>query len=96
MDRGVQGETGRNWARNGQPSRRATAISGQVSNGMTAKIKAAQQSLVRDNVCAALSELNALQNLVNAQAGKQISVEAANLINSYLANLEQVLRSSLG
>ena len=48
-----------------------------VANSLLAKLDAAQASLDRGNTSAAVNQLNAFINEVNAQAGKKIDAEHA-------------------
>jgi hypothetical protein len=49
----------------------------------------------KDNLCAAVNELKALQNQIEAQKGKKISAEAADLLIAYVNNLISQLISRL-
>jgi hypothetical protein len=58
-------------------------IDQQMQNSLLSKIKNASQSADKENICAAVHQLEALINHVNAQRGKKISDEAADQIIAY-------------
>ena len=69
-----------------------------MQNSLHAKISAALASLDRDNVCAAINELNALKNQIEAQTGKKVSEDAAAELLQYITNVQTflVLASGVG
>jgi hypothetical protein len=64
----------------------AGVIDYTLKNSLLAKIEAAERASSRENICAALGQLEALQNQVNAQIGNKISGEAAELVISNIYN----------
>ena len=58
-------------------------IDEQMENSLLFKIDNASQSATKDNICAAINQLEALINQVNAQRGKKITDEAANDVIAY-------------
>ena len=62
-------------------------IAGQTRNSLTRKVEAAARQARRGNICAAVRTLTALQNQIEAQRGKKISEETADLLTAYVENL---------
>jgi parallel beta-helix repeat protein len=58
-------------------------IAEELQNSLLSKVENAEKSADKDNICAAFNKLEALINEVNAQRGKKISDEAADLIIEY-------------
>jgi len=63
-------------------------ITGNAENGLLAKLKAIQPKITAGQVDAAVSELNAFINEVQAQQGKKISAVAANAL---IAKIQEVI-----
>jgi hypothetical protein len=61
-------------------------IDDNMKNSLLTKIEAAERASSRENLCAALHQLEALQNEINAQIGNKISDEAADLVMSNIYN----------
>ncbi len=70
-------------------------IEEQLVNSLLSKVENAEASVNKDNICAAINKFEALINEVNAQRGKKISNEAADLIILYTNNLIANLRDQL-
>jgi hypothetical protein len=70
-------------------------ISQEMRNSLVAKVQNAHTSSDSANICAAVNELNALRNQIQAQRGKKISAEAADLLIAYVSNLVGQLLSRL-
>ena len=62
-------------------------LSDQIKNSLTSKIENAMKSLEKDRENAAIGQLEAFINQVEAQSGKKISEETADLLISYAENL---------
>ena len=73
----------------------AGVIDEQMRNSLISKIENANNSADRDNICAAVNQLEALKNQINAQRDKKISDEAADLLIDYADNLIAQLLSQL-
>ena len=58
-------------------------IDEQMENSLISKITNAWNSADKENICAAVNQLEALINQVNAQRGKKISDAAADQVNTY-------------
>jgi hypothetical protein len=65
----------------------------QLKNSLVAKVEAALQSVDHGVDQAAVNELNAFIHQVEAQRGKKISLEAADLLVNYAQNLIDVIQS---
>jgi Tol biopolymer transport system component len=63
------------------------AIDAPLENSLLSKVKNAQKSAGRDNVCAAVKQLKAFQREIEAQRGKKVSGEAAELMIAYSSNV---------
>jgi uncharacterized delta-60 repeat protein len=59
------------------------AISSDLQTSVISKVQNSQMSSTDENICAAVHELEALENQISAQVGKKISPEAALLIINY-------------
>jgi Putative metal-binding motif/FIMAH domain len=70
-------------------------IDGQLQNSLLSKIGNAQKSTDKENICAAVNQLVALKNEVNAQRDKKISNEAADLVIAYANNVIATLLAKL-
>jgi hypothetical protein len=66
-----------------------------MRNSLISKIDSAQNSADRENICAAVHELEAFINQIEAQRGNKISNEAADLIIAYANNLIAQLLNDL-
>ena len=62
-------------------------ISDQIENSLLSKVENAIKSLEKDKETAAIGQLEAFINQVEAQRGKKISEETADLLISYAENL---------
>jgi hypothetical protein len=62
-------------------------ISEQLQNSLLSKISNAEKSTSKENVCAAINELEALKNQIKAQTGKKIFEVAANEVMSYIDSI---------
>jgi hypothetical protein len=58
-------------------------IDEQMENSLLSKIENASQSATKDNICAAVNQLQALINQIDAQRGKKITDEAADAVIAY-------------
>jgi len=58
-------------------------IDEQMQNSLLSKIDNASNSTSKDNICAAINQLEALINQINAQRGKKIADEAADTLIAY-------------
>jgi hypothetical protein len=67
----------------------------QLSTSIVTRVENAQNSVFKDNICAAVNQLEALKNQTNAQRGRKISDEAANLIIEYINNIIEQLLNQL-
>ena len=63
------------------------AIAEQLQNSIFVKIENALKANTKGKTCAAVNQLEALKNMVNAQKGHKISDETANLMISYLNSI---------
>jgi len=70
-------------------------IAPELQTSLLAKVDNAEKSATKDNICAAINQLNALKNQVNAQRGNKISNEAADAIIAYTDSVINYLRSQL-
>jgi hypothetical protein len=70
-------------------------IDEQVENSLVSKVNNAGNSATKDNICAAVNQLEAFKNQVNAQRGNKISDEAADLMLEYADNIIMQLLSAL-
>lgn len=62
---------------------------------LTSKIENAEKSVDKDNICAAVNQLEAFINQVNAQRGNKISTEASDLVIEYAKNIIESLLAAL-
>jgi len=62
-------------------------ITEQLQNSLLSKVSNAQKSADKENICAAVNQLKAFINEINAQRNKKISDEAADRIISYVNNV---------
>ena len=58
-------------------------IAPELQTSLMAKVENAEKSATKENICAAVNQLGALKNQVNAQRGNKISDEAADEITEY-------------
>lgn len=70
-------------------------IDDQMVNSLLSKIENAEQSATKDNICTAINQLEAFKNQIEAQRGKKISDEAADLLIAYADNSITQLLSQL-
>ena len=70
-------------------------IAPELQTSPLAKVDNAEKSATKDNICAAINQLNALKNQVNAQRGNKISDEAADEIIAYADSVIAYLLSQL-
>jgi hypothetical protein len=67
-------------------------IDEQVQNSLTSKLDNASKSATKGNICAAVNQIKAFKNQIEAQRGKKVSDVAADLLIAYADNLiEQLL-----
>jgi len=62
-------------------------IDEQMRNRLLSKLENIDKSVTKDNICAAINQLQALKNKIKAQEGKKITVETAILLMDYVDNL---------
>ena len=62
-------------------------IDEQLENSLTSKVDNVEQSADKDNICAAINQLEAFKNQIEAQRNKKISEEGADLLIAYADNL---------
>lgn len=67
----------------------------ELQTSLLAKCENAEKSADKENICAAINKLGALINQTNAQRGKKITDEAADLIVTYTNNLITQLQNKL-
>jgi len=67
----------------------------ELQTSLLAKIENAGKSADKDNICAAINQLEAFKNQVNAQRGNKISDEAADEISAYADSVIAYLLSQL-
>lgn len=70
-------------------------IAPELQTSLLAKVNNAEKSANKDNICAAINQLNALKNQIYAQRGNKISDEAANAIIAYTDSVIAYLLSRL-
>ena len=70
-------------------------IDEQLQTSLTSKVENSLNSSTKDNICAAVNQLEAFKNQVNAQRGNEVSDEAADLFIEYADNLIDQLLSEL-
>ena len=70
-------------------------IASELQTSLLAKIENAQKSADKDNICAAINQLEAFINQVNAQRGNKISEAAADKITAYANSVIAYLLSQL-
>jgi hypothetical protein len=70
-------------------------IEEELQNSLLSKIKNAEKSVDKGNICTAINQLEAFKNQVNAQRGKKISDEAAGEIIAYTDSVIAYLLSQL-
>lgn len=58
-----------------------------MQNSLTTKLENAEQSVDKENICAAVNQLEAFQNQLEAQRGNKTSDESATLLTDYTNNL---------
>ncbi|MCK5232375.1 MAG: hypothetical protein KAR13_19035 [Desulfobulbaceae bacterium] len=66
-----------------------------MATSINQKVENADKSATKENICAAVNQLEALKNQVEAQRDNKISDEAANLIIEYVDNIIIGLLSQL-
>jgi hypothetical protein len=62
-------------------------IAPELQTSLLSKLENAQKSASKENICAAVNELRAFKNQIEAQRGKKVSDEAANLLMEYAQNI---------
>jgi len=72
------------------------AIDATMWNSLNSKIDAAIKSSTRDNVCAAVNQLGALKNQIQAQRGKKVSEQAATLLIPFITNVQRYMMVATG
>ena len=70
-------------------------ISQELENSLISKIGNAERSTDKDNICAAVNQVEAFKNQVNAQRGNKINEEAADMLLNYADNLITQLLNQL-
>jgi hypothetical protein len=70
-------------------------ISTIMENSLLSKVGNAEKSVDKENVCAAVNELESLKNQVDAQTGKKISLEASTEVKGYAESVALYLLSQL-
>jgi Tol biopolymer transport system component len=70
-------------------------IEEELQNSLLSKVENAEKSATKDNICAAINQLESLKNQVNAQRGNKISDEAADEIIAYTDSVIAYLLSQL-
>lgn len=70
-------------------------ISTTMEISLLSKVNNAEQSFDKENVCAAVNELEAFRNQVYAQTGKKISADAAARVMAYAESVSGYLLSQL-
>ena len=70
-------------------------LDASMENSLLSKIDNTDNSASKDNICAAVYKLEAFQNQIDAQRGKKISDDAADLLIAYANNLIFVLNAEL-
>ena len=70
-------------------------ISTTMQNSLLSKVSNAEKSAGKENVCAAINELEAFKSQVDAQTGKKISAEAATQVKDYADSVALYLLSQL-
>jgi len=70
-------------------------ISIQMKNSLLSKIDNSHASADKENICAAVNQLDALKNQIEAQRGKKMSDEAATLLVNYADNLIALQQNQL-
>jgi hypothetical protein len=65
----------------------AGAIEPQMETSLIEKVENAEESNTQEDICAAVNELEAFKNQIEAQRGNKISDEAADLVIAYADNL---------
>ena len=70
-------------------------IDEQMKNSILAKVGNAEKSSDKENICAAVNQLEALKNEINAQRGKKIAEAAADMLVDYANNLITQLLADL-
>lgn len=62
-------------------------ISPELANPLISKVENAAKSSTKENICAAVNQLDAFKNQIEAQRGKKLSDEAADLLIDYADNI---------
>jgi hypothetical protein len=70
-------------------------ISPELENSLLSKVANAGKSATKENICAAVNELGAFMNQINAQRGKKIADGAADLLIDYTTNVISSLLNQL-
>jgi hypothetical protein len=70
-------------------------IDSTIANSILQKIANAEKSADKENICAAVNQMGAFINEVNAQRGKKISDEAADEVIAYADSVILYLQSLL-
>ena len=66
-----------------------------IENSLESKVKNAEKTSSKDNICAAIYQLDAFKNQINVQSGHKVSEEAAIMLIDYADNSIQQLLNSL-
>jgi len=72
------------------------AIDATMYKSLNAKIDAAVAASTREKICAAVNELGALKNQLEAQRGKKVSEEAAGLLLPFITNVQNYMMIATG
>ena len=70
-------------------------IDADFANSLIKKVENAQKSTTKDNICAAVNQLGAFINEIEAQTGKKLSEESATFLIEYTNNVITWLLESL-
>lgn len=70
-------------------------FSDNVKTSLVAKISAAEKQATKDNICTGVNILGAFKSQIEAQRGKKMSSEAADLLTDYAINIISKLVSQL-
>lgn len=70
-------------------------LSDNVKTSLVAKISAAEKQATKDNICTGVNILGAFKSQIEAQRGKKMSSEAADLLTDYAINIISKLVSQL-
>ena len=70
-------------------------IDANMQNSLVSKVENSEKSVSKDNICAAVNQLEAFKNQISAKRGNGISEDAANLLVNYANNLIRLLMAGL-